>query len=340
MRRLLGILVFLAVPLLAQPRQTFPSDFTPSPCADVSKVCLTFNQSQFADVAAIRGFDIGQEWVDAHWKELTDAMRPTCAKVATCFATPGTAFTFCNDIVEHEILAICDRYPKGTTDNEKCNMFVRTYWAGHDRRSKPGFTEMQACAAAQPKSAAERTLDWWMVPAAIGADYEGKFTVYAIDAETRVPVMAKIFVESKVPIYAEGPPKGQPTAYYRIPWRAQFVREPNAEGHSNVRPPQVRIEAPGYRTVTFAMPIEVPKMIVEMNPPASKLKRGRNKVTITARDAATGQPVEARVMLGPSTILGKTNEPIDVPVGAKREEIWVTSLYNRYSDVVVAPAQR
>ena len=339
MRRLPRLLFLLIAPaLLGQSREPFPSDYTPSPCGDASAVCRTFNQSQFHDIAAIRGFDIGQEWIDAHWAELTEALRPTCAKVATCFSTPGTTFTFCNDVMEKEFFAVCDRYPSGSKDHERCRMFITTYWAGHDRTSRTQWNERQACMATQPKSTAERTFEWWMTPATIEPDYAGKFTIYAIDSETRVPVMAKVQVESKTPIYAEGPPKGQPTTFYAVPWRAQFVRVPSAQGHSALRPPQVTIEAPGYRSVTFSIPIAVNEMVVEMQP--GKLKPGVNRATISARDAKTGEPVEARVMMGPSTILGKTNEPIEVPVGRKHEDIWVTSLYDRYPDVVVVPAKK
>jgi hypothetical protein len=80
-------------------------------------------------------------------------------------------------------------------------------------------------------------------------------------------------------------------------------------------------------------------MTVTMDPDPSKLKRGKNTVTITARDAATGTPVEARVM-GGSSVLGKTNVPFELEIvkGQKRPEIWVTSLYDRYNDVVVVSA--
>jgi hypothetical protein len=336
MRTLFGLLLLVAPSLLAQTRGSFPDAYTPSVCADPSKVCLTFNQSQFHDIAALRGFDIGQEWIDAHWVEISTAMRPMCAKVATCFATPGNSFTFCNDILIPDVLEICDRYPAGSKDREKCRMFAATYWAGHDRKSKQPWTEMQECAAKQPASSAEKTFDFSITPATIGLDYSGDLIVAAVDRETRVPVEGRIVFESREPVYSDTSASGLPTTFFPVRWRPQLIRTPNAEGHFNVRPPEMRIEVPGYRTVTLPAPVEVPKMIVEMNPPAAKLKRGVNKVTISARDAATGEPVEARVMLGPSTILGNTNQPIELPVGKKREEIWVTSLYHRYSDVVVA----
>jgi hypothetical protein len=119
-----------------------------------------------------------------------------------------------------------------------------------------------------------------------------------------------------------------------------LTRIPNANGHRDVAAPEVRVEAPGYRTVTFRLPVDVPQMSVEMTPSLKKLKPGKNTVTIVARDTATGQPVEARVMGGGYTVLGKTNEPFELELvrGQKRPEIWVTSLYDRYSDVVVAPA--
>jgi hypothetical protein len=50
----------------------------------------------------------------------------------------------------------------------------------------------------------------------------------------------------------------------------------------------------------------------------------------------TGQAAEMRVMAG-STPVGRTNEPfvLELPTGPSRPEIWITSLFHRYGDVVV-----
>lgn len=336
MPRILALLLVLAAPALAHDRQPFPDDFTPSPCALAAPVCKTFRQSQFAEIAAVRGFDIGQEWVDAHWSELSEALAPSCAKIATCFATNEA--TFCNDIVSEEVFATtCNRYPEGSVEREKCSFFVRTYLFGHDRNSAEPWKAIQDCAKEQP--AAGRTLEWWTSPATIGQDYAGSFTVYAIDSETRVPVGARVHLDVKGNLYAPGAPGGLPTTFYPVPWKAKLVRVPNGQGHRDVVPPQVRLEAPGYQPVTFQLTMEVPKMTLKMEPDPSKLTPGRNIVTISAHDSATGEPVEARVM-GGSAVLGKTNVPFELEImkGQQRPEIWVTSLYDRYSDVVVAPA--
>jgi len=336
MPRILAVLLLLAAPALAQSRQPYPDDYEPSPCASVAPVCKTFRQSQFADIAAIRGWDIGQEWVDAHWSDLSEALAPACAKIATCFAAPTNDFTFCNDLMSRELFATtCDRYPEGSVDREKCSFFVRTYMSGHDRNSREPWETIQECAKAQPATG-ERTLEWWVSPATIGPDYEGSFRVYAIDSETRVPVLARLHMDVKPTVYADDAPNGLPSTFYQVPWKPKLVRVPNAEGHRDVAPPEVRIEAPGYQPVTFRLRMNVPQMIVKMSPDPSTLKRGKNSVTISAQDATTGEPVEARVMAG-STILGKTNVPFELEIvkGQKQPEIWVTSLYDRYSDVVV-----
>ncbi len=341
MSRTLAILLILAGPALAQSRQPYPDDYEPSRCATAAPVCKTFTQSQFADIAAIRGFDIGQEWVDAHWRELSEALAPACAKIATCFAAPGNDSTFCNDIVSQEVFATtCNRYPQGSVDREKCSFFVRVYLFGHDRNSSEPWKKIQECAKAET-TGGERTFEWWVSPASFGTDYPGSFTVYAIDSVTRVPVRAKVHIQSKQQVYAPDAPNGLPTTFYPVPWKPRLARVPNAQGHQDVAAPRVRIEAPGYRTATFPLPMTVPAMTVKMEPDPSKLKRGKNTVTITARDAATGEPVEARVMAG-STVLGRTNVPLELEIvkGQKRPEIWVTNLYDEYSDVVVVPAEK
>jgi hypothetical protein len=340
MLRNLAVLLVLAVPALAETRAVYPDDYKASPCA-TDTACKTFRQSQFADIAALRGWDIGQEWVDAHWSELSAALAPACAKIATCFATASNSSTFCSDVVAEEVFATtCDRYPAGSQDRTKCTFFVRTYLAGHDRNSAAPSKKVRACAKELPATG-ERTLEWWMSPATIGPDYDGSFRVYAIDSETRVPVLARVIVDVKQKVYAEDAPSGLPSTFYRVPWKGKLVRVANAAGHRDVVAPQVRIEAAGYKTVTFQLPMTIPTMNVTMHPDPSQLQPGTNRVTISATDAITGEPIEARVM-GGSAILGKTNIPFDLTIAKdqKLPEIWVTNLYDRYSDVVVAPASK
>jgi hypothetical protein len=89
------------------------------------------------------------------------------------------------------------------------------------------------------------------------------------------------------------------------------------------------------------MPAAPRRVAIEVSPAIDKLKRGKNKITVNAIDVMTNKPVELRVMLG-ETILGDTNKPLEFEVkkGEKRPEIWATSLFDKYSDVVVAPAEK
>jgi len=97
---------------------------------------------------------------------------------------------------------------------------------------------------------------------------------------------------------------------------------------------------PGYPLTTLVLPAPPPKVIVEMLPPPEKLKSGQNTVTVTARDAEAGKPVELRVMVGTKPA-GESNKPFVLELkGKKRPEIWTTSLFDAYSDVVVMKATK
>ena len=119
------------------------------------------------------------------------------------------------------------------------------------------------------------------------------------------------------------------------------MRVRNAAGHTDLVAPTITVTADGYTPVNLALPMRAPQVIVEMTPAAHLLKRGKNSVTFTARDADTGKPAELRIMLG-DTVLGGTNEPLKIELkkGVKRPEIWATSLFNKYSDVVIVPAEK
>jgi hypothetical protein len=336
MKRLV-ILFLLALPTFAQaPREIFPSDYKPQACAE--DVCTSFPRAQLAQFgAAHRKLQLEQDWIDAHWDEMTTVFRPICAKIGNCLAVPGNDWLFCTDFLRWEFIATADRYPAGSKDYEQWQGSALMFYIGLKNAIVAAEPKSQACARAQA-APAERKLEAWTKPARIGPDYDGFLTVYAIDAETRIPVKAHITIEGQTLLPAYDSPDGSAMSFYRFRWPVTLNPVPNADGHRDLVVPNAIITAEGYPVTTLPIPYEVPKVIIEMQPPASKLKRGTNAVTVTARDAATGQPVELRVMAG-TRILGNTNKPLTLEITGKRPEIWATSLFHRYSDMVVAKAQ-
>jgi hypothetical protein len=344
MKRLI-LLVLLTLSVFAQPKvpkapeHIYPSDYTPSPCApDTDKTCLSFTRASFAKHAAlIRGYNIPEEWLDAHWSELLEQVRPTCAKLASCYTLPDNDWQFCLDSMRTEFVSSCDRYPEGSVDRDGCTMFAMIYWVGIPA-NPAGVEAAHECTAALPP-APEGTLEVVKIdPPQWPMDYNGRVIVYAIDAERRLPLRAKLAIETGKLRSIEGP---IPTAGYPLRYTAKLKRIPSASGkHEDIVVPKITLTANGYKTLVFDAPIELPKMTFEMSPAAEHLRRGPNVITITARDTATGQPVSARVM-GDDRVLGETNKPfvLEVAKGRRRPEIWLTSLYDQYSDVVVVPGR-
>ncbi len=335
MPKLLALLsLLLALSLsAADAREPFPADYKPHPCAP-EKVCKSWERSTLIAAAMRhRGVTLDATWVDAHFDELIARLTPTCTKLGSCYATAKNRYLFCNELAEIEARKICDKYAFGSQDAQQCNGFITAWMLGVDFEAKPIAAAAQECAAQKAGGAAEpRRLDVWIEPAAMPADFDGVFNVYALDPETRLPIDASVVVEGPR-LYAPAAQDGKPGTIWPIQWKATLVRVPNADGHTDLLPPNVTVTAPGYAPVVFRMPLATRKMIVEMQP--ATLKPGKQSVTFTARDAGTGAPVEARVMMG-ETILGNTNKAleVDVPKG-KVPEIWATDLFNRYSDVVV-----
>ena len=344
MRPLLALLLAAALSRAApaSDRPIFPSDYTPHPCAPKSGVCATtLKQSELTMFAArVHGYTLlKHEWVQKHWDEMVAALPPYCAKLATCYATGSNMSLFCDNVTMPTMLEICERFPEGSSDREQCSFFIRTYATGMTLNAFDAWREAQACrkASADP-SAPPRKLEVWTTPATVPVAWSGKFFVHAIDAETKVPVQGKITIGNEQ-LYADTP-GGHITTSHPIKWKANLVRVAGTNVRRAVAPPKITIEAEGYQTVTFPAPVEMREVVVEMTPPPSELRRGKNVVTISARDAATGKPVDARVMLG-DRVLGEANQPLEIEIerGRKRPEIWVTSLFNEYRDVVVAPAE-
>ena len=333
MKKSLALLLLLASSAFAQApiRDKFPDDYKPSPCAaDADAVCESYPKNKFREAGVTyRGFDIETEWMNAHWDEMREAYKPICAKIGNCFTGPGNDWPYCLSLMQPDFFTRCDRFPAGSEDRDQCMMFAMTYWLGL-KAKEPLHAAAQKCMAEQPP--AEKTLQAFIVEK-VGLDHNGRLTVHAYDAETHIPVRAYMNIETGKIKSIEGP---VPRTGYPNEWRGRLKRVPNAEGHSDVAAPLVTLTAEGYKPLTFPMPIEVPKMIVEMTPSPDQLRRGKNVITVTARDAATGKPVEARVMAEDMAV-GETNKPFELELTRrdKRPEIWVTSLFDHYSDVVV-----
>ena len=344
MTKTLALLLLLASPaaFAARPSagsQPFPNDYKPHPCAP-SQACASLKPSEVVSVGAtMRGYSLTEEWVTAKYDRMVELMRPACGKLATCYATQGNLAIFCTDLLFPEFWSVCDRFPKGSVDNEQCAMFTRIFTLRADLQDKETWKAAQACAAEKTPRTTVGKLEITFLPPKIDRDYKGRFVVNALDPELRVPIQA--LVEMKDVRLSARAPGGRPWTNYEIEWPAKFLRVPNAAGHTDLVAPSITISADGYAPVEMVMPMTAPKVIVEMSPAVDQLKRGKNTVTFTAIDAETNKPVELRVMLGPH-ILGDTNKPLELELkkGEKRPEIWATSLFDRYSDVVIAPAEK
>lgn len=333
------LLLLLATSALADgpAREVFPSDYTPSPCAsDPEAVCKSFPASRMSQGGAVyRGFQLRQDWVFAHWDEMMTAYRPFCAKMASCFTIKDNDWVFCLDLMRQDFLDVCNRFPEGSDDREQCKMFAITYYIGLGGKSDL-HAKAQECITNETATG-ERKLEAWITPETFALDFKGPITVYAYDAETHIPVRARLDIDGGKTLSTEGPIS---TAGYPTVWTSGFARVATPEGHREFITPTATLTATGYQPLTFPIAIEVPKLIVEMTPSADQLKPGINTINVTTRDAATGKPVEMRVMAH-DLVLGNSNGPVTLELkrGQKRPELWLTSLYDRYSDVVLAKAQ-
>jgi hypothetical protein len=303
-------------------------------------MCASFPKNEFAQAAAVhRKFELDQKWLDAHWDEMMDAFKPICTKIASCLAVPGNDWVFCTDFMRWEFLATSSRYPEGTKDHDQWRMSSLVYFVGLDNWLMATSTESQKCATAEA-SPVKRQLKIWMQPEKIAPDFKGNLILFAVDSETHVPVKAHINVEGQKLPYANDSPDGLPVSFYPFQWPIVFTSATTPEGRRQLTVPNGIVTADGYETVTFPMPVDAPAVTVSMDPPASSLKTGKNTITVIASDARSGKPVELRVLAG-DRILGNTNQPLTLELarGQKRPEIWATSLFKKYSDVVVAKGE-
>ncbi|HEX8153649.1 MAG TPA: hypothetical protein VF698_11010 [Thermoanaerobaculia bacterium] len=342
MRPLTISLLFLAsITTAAAQQPNYPDKYERLACAPES-VCKSFDEKSLRSAAArYLGLTLDADWLGKNGARMRELIEVQCAKIANCYAQPDvTTPAFCNDIIVPEMRANCTKeWAKGSKDAEQCRVYVEIFATGLDQYTRKQFQEAHACALEKTppvkKSVAPKV---WIEPAKIPYGYKGELYVFAVDPETNLPIPGRIDISHQI-LWSRPNPEGTLATFYAFKWPTKFVREPNADGHTNVVAPTVTVSFDSYPEVKFPLPVETPKMTLAMTP--AKLKRGRNTVTITAKDVATGQPVEARVMLG-ERVLGETNKPfaLELKKGEKRPEIWVTSLFDLYSDAVVLPAEK
>jgi hypothetical protein len=341
MKTILAILLLASPALSAEaPREVFPSDYKPHPCAS-AELCGGFSRAELMRYAAqFRGFNLDPRWLRTHWSQLEATFKPLCGKIATCFATPGNSEGFCTDILRPAFEESANRFSRESYDWDQWTMTALSYYLIELAHFPPKYREAQACAAELPAAREPRKLETWFHPRDFGPGYKGLVTFFAIDSETRVPVMGKVSFEGQRVFPVESP-DGTAMTGFEVKWPAVLNRVPNpVTGHEDLVVPLVTIEASGYEPVTMQLPVVIPSLEVSMSPEPSRLRPGMNTIMVNARDATSGAPVEMRVMAD-DLVLGDTNQPltIEIPTGGKRPEIWLTSLFDRYSDVVVAPGR-
>lgn len=345
MRQLSLVLVLFAIALHAEdaPRPIFPDDFTPAPCAlEVS--CISFPDSSMASAAyQFLALQLDQVWDAKHAAELKAAMAPYCRKHATCQTYPMNTYTFCDDVLAQDSRPLCEKmFPRGKNEHDwqQCNQWLETYLMGIDQNAINTWKTAQACSQKQPAATHTKPLVIWMKPDPIPYEYKDYVTFYSLDPDTHVPVLSRVLLQDQI-IYAPSNPTGQSATFYPFMMPFKFARVPNKEGHTDAVPPLITITAPGYPDTSFRLNAVMPKAIVELQPAPSALHVGTNEVTVLTRDSMNGKPVDGRVMVGEDEA-GFANVPITIAwkAGTKRPEIWFRPYLNRYSDVVLVPAER
>ncbi|MGZ4779829.1 MAG: hypothetical protein ACXVIJ_05345 [Thermoanaerobaculia bacterium] len=323
-------------------RPAFPDDFTPTNCPTID--CRSYKPSEMrSSAASTLGLSLDEKWLQAHLPELQPDFEVLCRKITSCFATPPNNNLFCLDIISSEFTNICDRHfdkEKMPQDHQACFETVETYLLGLDQRMGPRFEATRACAEKNDPVRTNKTLDVWMVPSTIKLPAKlVPMTVFAIDKDTHVPVMARMTIQGQI-VYAPANPAGWTSTGYPFKWPVKYVRVPNAQGHEDSVAPTITLDAEGYPQVVLRMPVDAPRVIVSMQPDAAKLLPGKNyRVTVTAKDATTGEIVYGRVMAG-NMVVGATNQSFELDLRKKKQrpEIWVAEPSNSASDYVVAPA--
>lgn len=335
MRRFLLLLIF-TLPLYAHgpaARPPFPDDYVSSPCApSAEEMCGGVKKVDFANLAfQFRGITIDHDWIDAHWDEMKQVtLAPLCRKMASCYTMRGNTTTWCQDLFRDDFVSTCDRYAEGSDDREQCVMFTTVYFITLSVKTNL-FNRAQECAERSGEWSNDR-LDVWITPSSLTLEDDAQITVHALDAARRIPVRARVTIDGGGTLRAvEGP---QPTTAVPSTWQRRLRRVPNADGHTDVIAPVLTVEADGYQPVQIAIPVEIPTLTYTMTPRPEDLRPGTQTVTIAAHDAKTGRPVEMRVMAG-DAVAGRTNQPFELTISGTRPEIWLTSLFHHYSDVVV-----
>jgi len=229
----LAFLLLIASSSFAQQHsysEIYPSDFKPAECASKEK-CESFTDVSFIQAAhafLLRTLDT--KFDNQYSDEFETTAQKFCVKRATCNASPGRVWWFCNDVFAQELRATCDtRFTPNSDDWGQCRTWMDTYSAGVDQRGSKDWVLAQECLKKTTPQPGLRQMDWWSVPETIPVGYTGNVRIFAVDRETHVPVQADIRFEDQI-IYATDPPVGQPVTYYVFKWPRKLNRVTRADG--------------------------------------------------------------------------------------------------------------
>ena len=236
--------------------QTFPADFTPSPCA-LETSCISFPDSSMKSAAfQFLAFELDPNWAEKHAPEMKAAIAPLCRKHATCQAYPMNTYMFCDDVLAADTRPLCDKDVPARQERARLGAVQPVAGDVSDGRRSERHQHLESGAGVREKAAAgdaheaARHLD---IALAGPVRLQGLRDVLLDRSRHARAGAGARHLQDQI-IYAPSNPTGESATYYPFVMPFKYARVPNKEGHSDAATPMITISAPGYPGTTFRLP--------------------------------------------------------------------------------------
>lgn len=275
-------------------------------------ICDAPAARRYPSLARSIGITVDAAWIEANIESIHASFAPGCEAFGNCLSVWGNSVDFCRLRFTVGLRAECEKtydISKDLRGWQQCRAVADVFSMRQIMAANAAWPALQECAAGEAGAAGVASPVVRIEPADPAPGVATELVVEAYQPGTGYPMYGLISIG--------GTRMGE--TFQPVHYALRFEPVTDEWGRITLRTPEVLVEpnpargsnAPPFAAVRAAFATAIPETVLSFEPPPAEWKSGANVIRVTARDAASGEALEGRILKS-GDVLGDVGEPVTI----------------------------